>query len=49
MVNGICKFLFGICDLYFRYTNPNKKNGRLKARDHEEVGRGSLASQEGHG
>ena len=49
MVNGICKFLFGICHLYFRYTNPNKKNDRREAWDHEEVGRGSLASQEGDG
>ena len=30
--------LFEICHLYFRYTNPNKKDHRRKAWDHQEVG-----------
>ena len=38
MVNGICKFLFEFCHLYFRYTNPHKKDDHRKAQDHEEVG-----------
>ena len=37
MVNGICKFWFEFCHLYFRYTNPHKKDDRRKAWDHEEV------------
>ena len=38
MVNGICKFLFEFCHLYFRYTNPHKKDDHRTALDHEEVG-----------